>query len=69
MRDVDEMATCPVCGEECNTYYVSRSGREILGCDCCITEESAWERSQEDRIGELMDRRYDDWRDQHLFGL
>lgn len=26
---------CDICGEECDTVYVSKSG-EILGCDNCI---------------------------------
>jgi hypothetical protein len=38
---------CPVCGEECDTYYrdntyrIDRHG-EILGCENCIDELDAW---------------------------
>jgi hypothetical protein len=70
MRDPDEMATCPICGEECNEYYINTSnGNEIVGCDRCIDTDSAWERSYEDEIGRLMDKGYDEWRDKYLFGL
>lgn len=29
---------CPVCGEECETIYVSKSNGEALGCNWCIEE-------------------------------
>ena len=32
--------TCPVCGEEADTYYKSREG-DILGCDCCVDKLEA----------------------------
>lgn len=30
---------CPVCGDECEFYYVQDG--EILGCEHCITQEYA----------------------------
>lgn len=33
------MSRCPVCGEECEKYYVQDF--EILGCEHCITQEYA----------------------------
>lgn len=33
---------CPVCGEECDTFYRNADG-EIVGCDECITALDAWE--------------------------
>lgn len=33
---------CPVCGEECDTIYKSRSGI-IAGCDVCIVTQDAWD--------------------------
>jgi hypothetical protein len=38
---------CPVCGEECDTYYMDRHG-EILGCEACIDIVDAWEAEKED---------------------
>lgn len=34
---------CPVCGEEAEKAYVSKTDYEILGCDNCITEKEAYE--------------------------
>ncbi len=34
---------CPVCGQECETAYVSRTDGEPLGCENCLTEQDAWE--------------------------
>ena len=50
---VEEMPICPMCGEECNEFYVY--GREIVGCERCIDTESAWERREEDRENALID--------------
>ena len=61
MRGVDDMAICPVCGAECNTFYVYNAGREIVGCDACIAEESAWERKQEDKEDEEIQRGWDEY--------
>ena len=38
---------CPVCGEECDTYYKNGHG-EILGCEACIDIVDAWEAEKED---------------------
>lgn len=54
-----EMPTCPVCGEECNEFYVSYNGREVVGCERCIFTESAEERMEEDRQDREMDYRYE----------
>ena len=37
-----EYPVCPVCGEECETIYKDRYG-EIVGCDCCVVQEDAYE--------------------------
>lgn len=34
-RNADTMV-CPVCGEECETYYVDKFG-DIFGCENCVT--------------------------------
>ena len=31
----EELAVCPVCGEECETAYYDRYG-DVVGCDCCL---------------------------------
>ena len=49
------MPECPVCGEECNDFYVSQYGREIVGCEHCISLESAWERTEEDKLKAEID--------------
>lgn len=33
---------CPICGEECDTYYFSAEN-EIIGCDNCVEARDAWE--------------------------
>ena len=33
---------CPVCGEECDTFYRDREG-EIFGCENCVQTLDAWE--------------------------
>ena len=57
MRDMPE---CPICGAECNEFYVSQYGGEIVGCENCIDTESAHERAEQDRIGYLQDKAYDE---------
>ena len=32
-----EFEICPVCGKECDTYYIAAS--EIIGCEHCYREE------------------------------
>lgn len=32
---------CPICGEECDTVYLFQ-GSDIVGCENCMTTESAW---------------------------
>ena len=34
--------SCPVCGEECETYYFDKYG-DIIGCDQCVITGNAWE--------------------------
>ena len=38
---------CPVCGEECDTFFENSFG-EILGCEACIDIVDAWESEKED---------------------
>lgn len=33
---------CPVCGAECDTFYVDKDG-DVCGCDVCRTAVDAWE--------------------------
>ncbi len=33
---------CPVCGDECETVYRNKN-YEIVGCDCCVRTDEAWE--------------------------
>ncbi len=33
---------CPVCGEECETVYIDRTG-DCVGCDICMNTKDAWE--------------------------
>ncbi len=40
--DEPEQPVCPVCGQECETIYRAQDS-EIVGCDMCISEETAWE--------------------------
>lgn len=37
----DPPVNCPVCGEECETFY--KSDGEVLGCDVCIDAVEAYE--------------------------
>ena len=53
------MPICPVCGEECNDFYVSYYANEIVGCEHCIYRDSAWERSDRDRFDERIDYEYE----------
>lgn len=34
---------CPLCGSECEKYYMRREDGEIVGCDLCLTEIEPWE--------------------------
>lgn len=55
------MPTCPVCGEECNEFYVSDYGLEIMGCENCIHTESAAERAAEDDLDNLIEHKWERW--------
>lgn len=39
--------TCPCCGAECETIYVSFA-HAVLGCDVCITAKDAYDYWQEE---------------------
>jgi hypothetical protein len=51
MRDGPEQypaPCCPVCGQECDTFFKDRFG-DIFGCDECVTRTDAaeeWESMQ-----------------------
>ena len=32
---------CPICGEECETFYMDRR-ENIVGCEHCITTEGSY---------------------------
>lgn len=34
---------CPICGEECERFFVRDPDGDIIGCDKCVTEEDAYE--------------------------
>lgn len=36
-----EPICCPVCGDECETFYTA--GGEVVGCDMCIEAVEAYE--------------------------
>lgn len=38
--------TCPVCGEEVDTYLKNREG-EIVGCENCVSGVDAWEEGED----------------------
>ncbi len=38
---------CPVCGEECTTYYLDFY-KQVVGCDICIMTVDADEYSREE---------------------
>ena len=54
-----QMPECPVCGEECNEFYVSDYGNEIVGCRHCIHTEDAYERAEADRYDAKIDYEYE----------
>ena len=58
----DEMPVCPECGAETNDFYVDAFG-SIIGCTECVKKIDAWERSEADRIGALMDKAVDAWKE------
>lgn len=62
----EEMPTCPVCGEECNEFYVNYNGDEVVGCECCIHTVCAYERTEAERLGAEIDRRYDIWKEREM---
>jgi hypothetical protein len=39
---------CPICGEECDTYYRNGFVGDIVGCDFCISEHNAWDVMEEE---------------------
>ena len=51
----EEMPICPMCGADCNDFYVFE-GREIVGCECCISSTDAWERTAEDKLNAQIDK-------------
>lgn len=38
--------TCPICGEETDTFIADKWG-DIIGCDQCIKEVDAWDYREE----------------------
>ena len=67
MSGPDEvMPVCPVCGEECNQFYVNYSGDEIVGCEGCIHMVCAYERTEADRLGAAIDYHYDIWKERNM---
>ena len=39
---------CPVCGQECDTYYRDRDG-EIFACENCVSLVDAYEFYEEEK--------------------
>ena len=52
--------TCPVCGNECETFYFNNEN-EICGCDQCVSTRDASEYKQEqyEEEKEAWQSRYD----------
>ena len=44
------MPVCPICGEECETYFFDAANM-IVGCDHCISERDAYEYLEEAKNG------------------
>ena len=40
--DVVNAPTCPLCGEECDTFYYNAAG-DVVGCNQCVTAYDAWD--------------------------
>ena len=34
---------CPVCGEECETFYYSKTTHKVAGCEICLIARESWE--------------------------
>ena len=49
---MSEVPVCPVCGEECETIYTDKKTGDVLGCDCCIDSEDAYDWSDRQDIDE-----------------
>lgn len=50
MAKASEFPTCPVCGAETDTYYVSRLTGDVVGCDECLKSQDAWDSQPIDKI-------------------
>lgn len=37
---------CPVCGEECEDYYLDEAGN-VIGCESCVRRVDAWSHRDE----------------------
>lgn len=37
---------CPVCGWDCNSYFINSNG-EVIGCENCVKEMDAYEWREE----------------------
>ena len=40
--DYDNLPTCPICGEECETIYTDINS-EVCGCENCVSEYDSCE--------------------------
>lgn len=38
-----EWPRCPVCDQECETFYYSSKHHEVMGCELCLTAKESWE--------------------------
>lgn len=43
-----DVPICPVCGEECDTFY--KQGGIILGCDECVEYVNAWQEMEDENL-------------------
>ncbi len=39
--DSEPLPLCPVCGEECETFYTDPEGT-VLGCEHCVRAQDSW---------------------------
>jgi hypothetical protein len=45
---------CPICGWECETIYIDRSGT-VCGCERCMETRDSWEWDEERREADRYD--------------
>ena len=44
----DDPVECPICGNDCDTIYLDKSG-VVCGCENCMTKQDAWDWREEEK--------------------